>query len=106
MAQAENDYRVDCDIVVVKRKVSRLASGYDELPQVVRRRSANQWMLREHFDSAGYQINRFQRGRRIIRQQELDEPLEIGKSGRRVDQPRQRLGFGFDAFLPAARALT
>jgi hypothetical protein len=63
-------------------------------------------MFAEHFDRAGNKVDRLCRGGRIVFEEKIDEPLEVTQSGRRVNYARHRLGFGFAAFFPAARALT
>lgn len=63
-------------------------------------------MFAEHFQRTADELDGVYRGRRVILQEKLDKPLEIVKSGRRVDYARHRFGLGLVAFLPAARALT
>jgi len=62
-------------------------------------------MAGEHIYGVSNQFQSLDGSRRVGFQQEISEPVEVSESRRRVGYPRQRFGFGFGGFLPAARAL-
>ena len=104
MPDRKNQDRTLPLLEAVERHVAGAAAGYQQLPQCMLHRAADQRVTNQQCHRFLDQYYRLCGKRRIDPDQEVGESFEIGERPSRIAQPRQDLAFGFTAFLPATRA--
>lgn len=104
MADRENLHDIARRVEVVERHISGTTAGNDQLAQVALGRPADKRMALENRVGVENLRYRFLRQTRILRQEELEQPLKVCLRPAREAYLRHRLSRGRLAPLPATRA--
>lgn len=104
MSKCEHQHGVACFFIAVKRKIARPATRDKQRSHTLFCRAADERMVLENLYRFRDQLNRFQRHGRFAAEQEVCQPLKVGKRPPGIDQSRRDLAFGLETPTPFARA--
>lgn len=104
MSKREHQHGVARLFIAVKRKIARPPARDDQLSHALLGRAANERMVFENLYRFRDQGDRFQRHGRFGFEQEICQPLKVGKRPPGIDQSCQDLASGLETLTPVARA--